>query len=189
MVKENDQYLVRIDGSRQLSPRNRRFLRKIVPLSMASKQEILVPPITKENVDPSPPRGRPLRADPTSPIPQRPGPPTVSPAGPDISESIPPSSNQRDLPVRPNVEPSTPQRPETRRPNGRLNLDLLSPPVTRPPNRELRRIGDFNTVGDKDLSKNPTVIHEGKPQRERKPVERLQVAGIRTRVFVHSKKI
>ena len=70
MVKENDQYLVRIDGSRQLSPRNRRFLRKIVPLSMASKQEILVPPITKENVDPSPPRGRPLRADPTSPIPQ-----------------------------------------------------------------------------------------------------------------------
>ena len=105
-VGEFDSYVVSLDGSRQLTKRNRKFLRKIIPLPDTYKhsESTDVKPVT---IRPTPPPPTPPRTPrsvsaqppaPTSPSRQAPAPPqtSTSPSTPYQSQVVPPIMIRRE---------------------------------------------------------------------------------------------
>ena len=114
-VRQFDQYVVRVDGSGRVVPRNRKFLRKYTPvisrtpIMMVPGHTTGLPATQKVSVTPDttrpPPPPPPVRSTPQLPNPQPPGPvstpcPQSSPMpdpGP-IAEMPPPTPSTKDIP-------------------------------------------------------------------------------------------
>jgi hypothetical protein len=105
-VGDNDQYIVRVDGSRRLTLRNRRFLRKMVQISQSFPQSPLDitqhPPITSATQPPAAETSKQLRTQnvPRTPEPQ---PPVIRPI-----PTPPPQLDIRVQPMELDISPLSP---------------------------------------------------------------------------------
>ena len=141
-VRQFDQYVVRVDGSGRVTLRNRKFLRKYVPV-IPKAPLLTIPRQTQSNVPPTTFAPNPLTTYPTSslpkatlPLPKAPG--IVQPP-PDIS-----------IPSEPAIMPTTPTQktatPESTTENSNPN-NLGTIPLNNKPTYGVKNLQPYNQPG------------------------------------------
>ncbi len=121
-VRQHHQYLVRVDGSRRLTLRNRQFLRRYHTKSTSYSKDMSMDPPAQQFIPPTPPAPRDmpvLRAQPAPPALQT----TTAPLAPPSTQVASPSPPQA-IPYTPAVTPAAPPAPPSK--TSTLPLPLIS---------------------------------------------------------------
>ena len=139
-VRQFDQYVVRIDGSGRVTLRNRKFLRKYLPVHTPIRRHLMAD-------DLPPPHQHIKNAEPFDAAPPSSGTPN-----PEVSPPAAPTTSTPDIPTRlypdQSIDGDAHQHPDAK---STASDDL---PIVRPqkPPLALRRLMDFNAPGRKELS-------------------------------------